>query len=240
MHTKLYRHKALFYETVDILCCILVTQDDVFTLRRWSAICPLAPLAFLSKQTSHTYTETHQHTYFKIKLDTKTQRAQNMIKLIWVERSPEVEKSSSNKPCGVFLLFVLLSEMQTQLKVSSIPVSGSIQGPSSRIDIYPFPICEPSIAHRCLPGQPLNHRPPLSHWAHGRRGRSRSDGRGDVAGWFAGAAWNYCRPTSASWKYHQNLLSFRMHGWVPAAALQLVARFDFFSSSTFVLFAFPF
>lgn len=151
-----------------------------------------------------------------------------MIKLIWVERSPEVEKSSSNKPCGVFLLFVLLSEMQTQLKVSSIPVSGSIQGPSSRIDIYPFPICEPSIAHRCLPGQPLNHRPPLSHWAHGRRGRSRSDGRGDVAGWFAGAAWNYCRPTSASWKYHQNLLSFRMHGWVPAAALQLVARFDFF------------
>lgn len=114
------------------------------------------------------------------------------------------------------------------VKVSSIPVSGSIQGPSSRIDIYPFPICEPSIAHTCLPGQPLNHRPPLSHWAHGRRGRSRSDGRGDVAGWFAGAAWNYCRPTSASWKYHQNLLSFRMHGWVPAAALQLVARFYFF------------
>lgn len=69
------------------------------------------PLAFLSKQTSHTYTKTHQHTYFKIKLDTKTQRAQNMIKLIWVESSPEAEKSSSNTPCGVFFLFVLLKEM---------------------------------------------------------------------------------------------------------------------------------
>lgn len=203
---------------------------------QWDAGLPCAlwdPLAFLSKQTSHTYTKTHQHTYFKIKLDTKTQRAQNMIKLIWVESSPEAEKSSSNTPCGVFFCLFCWrrwwSTVQTQLKVSSIPVSGSIQGPSSRIDIYPFPICEPSIAHTCLPGQPLNHRPPLSHWAHGRRGRSRSDGRGDVAGWFAGAAWNYCRPTSASWKYHQNLLSFRMHGWIPAAALQLVARFDFFS-----------
>lgn len=190
--------------------------------------CALWPPSLFFPNKHHTRTQKHINIHiFKIKLDTKTQHAQNMIKLIWVERSPEAEKSSSNKPCGVFFLFVLLREMQTQLKVSSIPVSGSIQGPSSRIDIYPFPICEPSIAHRCLPGQPLNHRPPLSHWAHGRRGRSRSDGRGDVAGWFAGAAWNYCRPTSASWKYHQNLLSFRMHGWVPAAALQLVARFDF-------------
>lgn len=32
-----------------------------------------------------------------------------------------------------------------------------------------LPICEPSIAHPRLPGQPVNHRPPLSHGAQ-RRG----------------------------------------------------------------------
>lgn len=64
---------------------------------------PFGPPCF-SFQTNitHVHRNTSTYIYFKIKLDTKTQRAQNMIKLIWVERSPEVEKSSSNKPCGVF------------------------------------------------------------------------------------------------------------------------------------------
>lgn len=78
----------------------------------------------------------------------------------------------------------------------------------------------PSTTHPCLPGQPVNHRPALSHGARKRRGRGGVSGKGDEAGWLAEVVWNYCRPTSARWKYHQNLLGLGMHEWIPATPWQ--------------------
>lgn len=67
------------------------------------------------------------------------------------------------------------STVQTQLKVSAILVSGSMQGTVQSDTHLSLPIREPSIAHPSLPGQPVNHRPPLSHGAWDERG-----GRGGV------------------------------------------------------------
>lgn len=44
-----------------------------------------------------------------------------------------------------------------------------------------FPICEPSFVHTCLPGQPVNHKPPLSHGAASREWRKRRWGW--MVGW---------------------------------------------------------
>lgn len=63
------------------------------------------------------------------------------------------------------------STVQTQLKVGSILVSGSMQGTVQSDTHLSLPICEPSIAHPRLPGQSVNHRPPLSHGARDEGGR---------------------------------------------------------------------
>ncbi len=121
------------------------------------------------------------------------------------------------------------STVQTQLKLSSIPVSRSMQGPSSQIHIYPFLyVSPPLLTPACLASHStIDHHSPTGHGRGG--GWSGRGGRGDEAGWLAETVWNYHRPTSASWKYHQNLWRFRMHGWVPAVALQSVARvFQFY------------
>lgn len=100
-----------------------------------------------------------------------------------------------------------------------------MQWPSSQIHIYPFLYVRPSsLTLACLASQSsIDHHSPRGD--RKKKGRwSRSVGRGDKAGWLAEIVWNYHRTTSASWKYHQNLLSFRMHGWVLATALQPVAR----------------
>lgn len=146
-----------------------------------------------------------------------------------VERSLEAESTSlfPTQPWRVYpFLFIRWSTVQTQLKVSSVPVSRSMRGPSSQIHMYAFLHMSSSITHPCRHGQPVIHRPLLSHGAQERKGEDKSEWREeeDGAGWSAETVWNYNRTTPTSWKYHQNLLSFGMHGWIPTEDLQPVAR----------------
>lgn len=76
------------------------------------------------------------------------------------------------QPCCVFpLLRIRRSAVQTQLKVSSIPVSRSMLGPSSQILMYAFLYAALHHSPFACNGQPVNHRPPppLSHGAQEQR-----------------------------------------------------------------------
>lgn len=61
------------------------------------------------------------------------------------------------------------STVQTQLKVRLLSCEQINTGTIQSDTFLSLPICEPSIAHPCLPGQPVNHRPPLSQGIQEKR-----------------------------------------------------------------------
>lgn len=61
------------------------------------------------------------------------------------------------------------STVQTQLKVRLLSCE-RINAETMQSDTFlSLPICEHSIAHPCLPGLPVNHRPPISPGTGERR-----------------------------------------------------------------------
>lgn len=95
-------------------------------------------------------------------------------KCISGKRSHQAKSSSpfSIWLCGRFFSLLWMtrwSTVQTQLKVSLLSCK-QINAGTIKPDTYlSFPICEPSIAHPCLPGRPVNHRPPLSQGTQEKR-----------------------------------------------------------------------